>query len=97
MSGQRDPLERVLALFQAAGGLTEAQVDELRADVLKGFAEKARRMYAVGLACGIPECCVAQFCRDISEGLLPAELRGQPGWDYVPCDECLRKERGRRP
>lgn len=50
---------------------------------------------------GFPECCVMQFARELMCGIMPFAtrkilFRTFNGEAYVPCDECVRKEREKK-
>lgn len=52
----------------------------------------------IGKVWEIPECCIKQFVKEVLVGILPAQHRVlvhekmiPPGYDYVPCDECMKK------
>ncbi len=52
----------------------------------------------VGKVWEIPECCIKQFVKETCVGIMVAQYRILThekqipvGYDYVPCDECMKK------
>jgi hypothetical protein len=63
------------------------------------YSEQIRAsLYAEGLRCGYPRCCIEEFCDDCAAGRSPAETRRDAGSvsdgsGYVPCSACVEAKR----
>lgn len=49
-------------------------------------------IYVKGVQSNFSQCCVIEFCEDISKGLKPFELRGSDNYNgLIKCKECSSK------